>query len=62
MMCAWREPARQRREQQALSIPADWRLKAIPGDFKDCRPVIESGGILSAEELATVRWQEMEGF
>lgn len=61
MMCAWREPARQRREQQALSIPADWRLKAIPGDFKDCRPVIESGGILSAEELAITNTTEGPG-
>ena len=50
-MCAWRETARQKREEQALSIPVDWRLKAIPTDFKDCHPVIESCGILSAEEL-----------
>jgi amidase len=28
-----------------------WRLKTIPRDFKDCRPVIEGCGILSAEEL-----------
>jgi amidase len=50
-MCAWRETARQKRQQQASSIPVDWRLKTIPADFKDCRPVIESCGILSAEEL-----------
>lgn len=50
-MCVWRETARQKREQQALSIPVDWRLKVIPSDFKDCRPLIESCGILSEAEL-----------
>jgi amidase len=50
-MCAWRETAHQKRQQQASSIPVDWRLKSIPTDFKDCRPLIESCGILSAEEL-----------
>ena len=50
-MCAWRETARQKRQQQASSIPVDWRLKTIPADFKDCRPVIESCGILSTKEL-----------
>jgi amidase len=50
-MCAWRETARQKRQQQASSIPVGWRLKTIPSDFKDCRPVIEACGILSAKEL-----------
>ena len=50
-MCAWRETVRQKRQQQASSIPAAWRLQTVPTDFKDCRPVIESSGILSAEEL-----------
>ena len=50
-MCAWREKARQKRQQQAASIPAAWRLQTVPTDFKDCRPVIESCGILSAAEL-----------
>lgn len=43
--------ARQKRQQQASSIPVEWRLKTIPSEFEDCRPVIESCGILSAEEL-----------
>jgi amidase len=50
-MCAWKETARQKRQQQASSIPVDWRLKTLPSDFKDCRPVIESCGILTAAEL-----------
>ena len=42
---------RQKRQRQASSIPVGWRLETIPSDFKDCRPVIESCGILSTGEL-----------
>lgn len=50
-MIAWKETAHQKRQTQASSIPAEWRLKSIPTDFKDCGTVIESCGLLSAQEL-----------
>lgn len=48
---SWKETARQRRQQQLDSIPAQWRLKSVPADFKDSRYVIERCGILSPTEL-----------
>lgn len=50
-MYAWKETALKKRQQQVASIPIEWRLRNIPSDFKDSRPVIESCGILSAREL-----------
>jgi amidase len=50
-MTTWKETARQKRAQQASRIPEAWRLKSIPATFEDCRPVIESSGILTPLEL-----------
>ena len=50
-MVSWKDKAEEKRKAQAASIPLGWRLKSIPQDFKDSRPVIESSGILSPSEL-----------
>ncbi|KAK2803828.1 hypothetical protein FQN50_006835 [Emmonsiellopsis sp. PD_5] len=49
-MAHWKELVREKRRQQAESIPTDWRLPSIPNDFTNSCDVIESCGILSNEE------------
>lgn len=51
MSVHWKETARQKRIRQAETIPPEWRLKNIPINYTDSRPIIESCGILSPEEL-----------
>lgn len=50
-MSDWKEAGRRKRQQQADSIPPEWRLKEIPTDFKPAIPIVENCGILTPEEL-----------
>lgn len=50
-MSSWQDICHFKRELQAGNIPYDWRLKSIPEDYKSSIPIVESCGILNAEEL-----------
>ncbi|PGG97214.1 hypothetical protein AJ79_09297 [Helicocarpus griseus UAMH5409] len=46
-MAHWKETVREKRRQQAESIPAAWRLPSIPDDFVSSTDVIDSCDILT---------------
>ncbi|TIA08103.1 amidase [Aureobasidium pullulans] len=50
-MSSWQDICHFKRELQAGNIPYDWRLKSIPEDYKSSIPIVESCGVLNAEEL-----------
>ncbi|KAG2170633.1 hypothetical protein JADG_010372 [Aureobasidium aubasidani] len=50
-MSSWQDICHFKRELQAGNIPFDWRLKSIPEDYKSSIPIVESCGVLNAEEL-----------
>ncbi|KAK2751826.1 hypothetical protein FQN55_009269 [Onygenales sp. PD_40] len=49
-MAHWKDLVREKRRQQAESIPTDWRLPSIPNGFTNSCDIIEACGILSDEE------------
>lgn len=50
-MSHWKEAGKLKRQQQAESIPPDWRLNEIPTEFKSALPIVEGCGILTPSEL-----------
>ncbi|KAG9692309.1 amidase, partial [Aureobasidium melanogenum] len=50
-MSSWQDICQFKRGLQAGNIPFNWRLKSLPEDYESSIPIVESCGILTAEEL-----------